>query len=81
MKDCPTTLELMSTDDIVEELTNRFDHYVFSGLKVCDVKGNVLIREWSGDEFTVRGLAMEIIQRVEDECKVVPEEEIDDDDD
>jgi len=80
MKDYVTQLELMSDEELLKELEERFDHYIFSGLRVCDKKGNNLTREWFGDEFVARGLAMEIIQHVEDECRVISEVQAEEDD-
>ena len=75
MKDTLNKLDLMSTDNLIEELGDRFDHYIFSGIRVCDKKGNSVTRDFGGDEFMTRGLALEIIQHIEDECKVIPEED------
>lgn len=62
-------LQLVPIDDLVKELTNRFDHAVFMGIKVesNDPKATAGIyscREWVGNSYTCAGLAQSLTRNI-----------------
>lgn len=55
-------LSLVPYEDLLKELDNRFEHWVFSGVKIGlggqNGVGNILtVRKWSGNSATCSGLA------------------------
>lgn len=55
-------LDLISTDDLMEELFGRFDHAVFEGVKVNVTREeSVIERQWKGDALMCCGLGTHII--------------------
>jgi len=81
MKDCPEKLELISTEDLLIELGERFDHTIFAGMRVCDIKGNLPTIDWFGDEFMCKGMAQSILEQIKDDVDVMDAEDSDDEDD
>ena len=81
MKDCPSKLELTSTEDLLVELGERFDHSIFAGLQVCERRGNIPTLDWFGDEYMCKGLAQALLEKIKEDCCIMNEEEDDDEDD
>lgn len=52
-----TDLEFISTDELLDELTRRFDHAVFSGSKEVDGLREATNVQWRGDTLKCLGLA------------------------
>jgi len=75
-----TQIDCISTTDLIEVLINRFDHAVFSGLRVDDKKGDQLECEYQGDEFVCMGLATGLGHKVYSENNIMPDEDDDDED-
>ena len=71
MKDCVSNLELTSTEDLLTELIGRFDQYVFMGLRVCEKKGNTFTVDWCGEEFTCKGLALSVIEKIKEDSELM----------
>lgn len=83
MKNCPTILDLTSDEDLLAELGNRFEHYIFVGSRICEVKGTEKTEEWCGDEDYCKGLAISMIDKIREDCAIIRgdyEEEEEDDD-
>lgn len=58
-------LSLISTDDLFEELVNRFDHLVISGIKYTKSDGEYMVmRKWSGNRHTCLGLLTVLSQKI-----------------
>lgn len=55
-----TSISLFSTQQLIDELLNRFDHAVFCGTKVEDRDSKVTIRRWKGHQHTCAGLAQDV---------------------
>ena len=55
-------LQLTSTDDIVKELTQRFDHCAFVGMRIRDEKKEFeeLTRRFNGNHHTCIGLCKDL---------------------
>lgn len=61
-----TNLELVPTDDLLEEVLGRFEHAVFAGLKVNYASETQYeIRRTIGNSRTCQGLAFSLIARCE----------------
>ena len=82
MKDCPSKLELTSTEELLIELGERFDHSVFAGLRTCDLKGNLPTLDWFGDEYMCRGLVQAVLGQIRADTEAMDclEDEDDEDD-
>ena len=80
MKDCPQILDLLSTEELIQELQERFDHFVICGLRVCEHKGDRLTREWFGDEYVCRGMLAEADTSIHEDTTAYEEVEDDEDD-
>jgi len=54
-----TDLSLIPLNDIIKELDNRFEHWIFSGIQTHIGKDdNVFtVRQWNGNSATCSGLA------------------------
>lgn len=63
-------LELVSTDDLIEELLNRHDHGVIC-LRKDDAKPdlNMIIRRWVGDFHIIIGLMFDASQYVTEDMR------------
>lgn len=48
-------LKLVSTEKLVQELLDRFDHAIFAGTQLNDTQ-NITIRETKGDQIDCLGL-------------------------
>ncbi len=81
VKDCPSKLELISTEELLVELGERFDHSVFAALRVCDIKGNEPTLDWFGDEYMCKGLTVSLLEQIKDDCDVMDMEDEEDEDD
>ena len=60
-----TNLSLVSIEDIVDELKNRYDHFVFSGIKELDKDRNGRLfteRKWHGNSAACCGLCHQLQQ-------------------
>jgi hypothetical protein len=55
-------LKLISTDDLIHEIMDRFDHAVFSGIQIgVRSKDDYLtIRKWFGNSATAAGLCSQL---------------------
>ena len=68
-------LELIPTDELIEELLDRYDHAVFNGYRT-GTKGEGSSEKdiyWHGNTVTCQGLAMRAIHHINkhlDECVV-----------
>jgi hypothetical protein len=50
-------IKLASTDDLLDELFARFDHAVFTGMKITKANGEYLtFRKWQGNRAVGLGL-------------------------
>lgn len=68
--DDPTSLQLASTRELVEELLGRCDHAVFAGLCIMETNDGspqAVVRRWKGNSFTCAGLSQEIARAVLDD--------------
>ena len=84
------TLKLISNDDLIKELLNRFDHAVFAGVRVKnpgnfngvdEAKGDIqTIRRWFGNSYTCAGLCSSLTRTIlndySDREEVLPEGDI-----
>jgi hypothetical protein len=53
--------ELISTEDLIKELYNRFDDVIIAGLRIgYEGKKDIVIRHWKGSLTTCAGLASQI---------------------
>ncbi len=72
-------LELISTDDLIDELFNRHDHGAIVLMKT-DAKPdmNLYLRRWDGNYHTIVGLLFDTSQYIMEDMheKDVPEDEI-----
>jgi len=65
-------LELISTDDLITEMSNRFEHFVIAGLQTGYAgKDNIATkRSWKGNLATCAGLASQLQHAInEDQFK------------
>lgn len=53
-------LSLVSTDSLIEEIINRFEHIAIVGMKPGMKDGNVTFRRWKGNSATTTGLCTEM---------------------
>jgi len=53
-------LELVDTDDMIDELHKRFDHSVFVGMKDTSDTAAVTKRRWKGEAHTLAGLCYDV---------------------
>ena len=67
MKDTPTKLQLTSTEELINELEDRFDHYIFAGVQEGVSSGDEILREWAGCPIMCKGLSLEIIKFIDEE--------------
>lgn len=67
-----------STDDLLKEMMNRFEHAVFCGLKPAEDDGHPITGHWHGNAITCVGLANAISQAAMRHCEF-DEEQIEDD--
>lgn len=56
------SLNLYSTEDILNELFSRYDHCIFAGLKIRDNATKITNRKSKGDSDACLGLAYKIQQ-------------------
>jgi hypothetical protein len=75
MKDVPDKLDLISDEELIDAILARFDHAVFYGLRVETADGNEATRDWRGDEYVCRGLAMDMIRFINKDTDMYEEEE------
>ena len=80
-------IKLITTDDLIKELLNRFDHAVFAGCRVKELgkgvdgtKGDIqTLRRWFGNSYTCAGLSSSlqrtILKDFSDREDVLPEGE------
>ena len=55
------TLDLISSDDLIKELEERFEHFVFSGMRTKVGKYSITsYRRWNGNDTTCLGLCSEL---------------------
>lgn len=66
-------LELIETDQLLDELMNRFDHAVFAGMKVKQDESTYERWQKTGNLRTCQGLAFGLIARCEDYRRSVSE--------
>ena len=52
----PTSLELKSTEDLINELLKRYDAALFSGVKFTNKEEDQYITRWAGSIATVIGV-------------------------
>ena len=66
-----TDLELVSTDDLLEELLSRVDHGIFSALQTGTHGGNnhTYIGRWTGNTHTCIGLGADLNRRMLDDIR------------
>jgi len=74
---CQQSLELVATDDLLDELLHRFDHAVFGGLQAKHADEQLITRRWFGSHFTCVGLAQSVAWVAMVECE---EESVDEPD-
>lgn len=55
------SLCLYSTNDLLEELSNRYDHCIFAGIKEKTEEDIDILKEWHGNDFILKGLCAEMI--------------------
>ena len=65
MKDCPSKLDLTSTEDLVEELNSRFDHSVFFAIKEETDDDYETFYRWDGLDIMCIGLALKAVERIQ----------------
>jgi len=53
-------LEFVTTDDLLAELTKRYDHHVFAGMNDVGRDTIETRRHWDGHPHTVCGLCVDI---------------------
>lgn len=70
-------LELVSTDDLLDEIMKRFDHVVFIGRKDGAEEPNVYHRRWAGDYHTCIGLSHDMQDRILSDLIEIEEDEDD----
>ena len=70
-------LELVSTDDLLDELIARMGHCVFAGLQAGTHGGDnhTYWGRWDGNSHTCVGLAMDLNQSILDELRSRKSEE------
>ncbi len=56
-------LKLVPTSDLLEEVLHRFDHAVFSGMRVQNNNDIDTMGRWHGNSFACAGLAVDVQQR------------------
>ena len=63
-------LELIETDQLLDELMRRFEHAVFHGLKVNEaLESHYECRRQCGNSRTCQGLAFGIMTRCEEDLR------------
>ena len=62
-------LSLVTTNDLIDEMLNRFDHAVFMGIKALDIVNKEddttrisSFRNWKGNSYTCAGLAQSLMR-------------------
>lgn len=67
MMDDPTKLDLITDEELVNELMKRYDDMIFAGRKnIC--KDNIeTTRYWNGDEHITRGLCMDLVRKIDEQ--------------
>ena len=68
-------LDLVSTDDLLDQLAVRFDVMIFAGVKTFDGERQQVQRRSTGDWWTQMGLAFDFATRVRDQLDA---EQVDD---
>lgn len=58
-------IELLTTSALLKELSTRFDHYVFAGIKTHDENSNTEVRRHGGSWRMCQGLAVGLITDLE----------------
>ena len=64
MEDYVGKLDLVSDEELVNELSNRFDHIAFAGRKDVCTDSVETYRYWSGDKDISVGLCMAVIEKI-----------------
>jgi hypothetical protein len=64
-----SNLELITTQTLLEELSSRFEHFIFAGIKDYDKDGEVETRRHHGGWRTCQGLAVGLIAALEEARK------------
>ena len=66
-------IQLISTKDLIDEVMNRFDHAVFSGMRVgSQGRDSYTARRWLGNKATCSGLCSQlqyVINKVSDDTE------------
>lgn len=59
-------IKLLPTDDLINELLERFDHALFTGMQInINSQGeHITVRKWKGNYATTAGLASQVIHRI-----------------
>ena len=73
MDDIPGKLDLISDEELIDEIISRFDHAVFGGIKEIHEDDDEITREWAGKEFTCKGIAIGIIEKINEDMNGVEE--------
>lgn len=71
------SVNLISTDDLLDELISRFDHIAFIGVKELQIRKDKeekrvtleFTRRWSGNSLTVMGLCQDLSNGVWEDFK------------
>ena len=65
---------LMSDEELITILLERFDHAIFVGRKEGISEGIEQEEEWQGDPTMCKGLALEMIEKInQDSCPIEEE--------
>ena len=69
-------LSLISNEALIEELLNRFDHAIFSGIKILDSMDNECdttrvenTQQWTGNPYTCVGMCTGLSNDILEEYK------------
>ena len=65
--DTPTALDLVSTDDLINQLASRYDHAVFAGVKVERApRQDIESLRWKGNNRICQGLCAHLTAEIEE---------------